>query len=41
MTEELFYLPLETDFRDQLEAIETFGADVLFVPGAVTDSTSA
>jgi branched-chain amino acid transport system substrate-binding protein len=39
VTEELFYLPLETDFRDQLEAIETFGADVLFVPGAVTDST--
>ncbi len=39
VTEEFFYLPLETDFRDQLGAIETFDADVLFVPGAVTDST--
>ena len=39
VTEELFYLPLETDFTNQLEAVRAFGADVLFVPGAFADST--
>jgi len=33
------YLPLETDFRSQLKEIETFQAEVLFLPGSFTDAT--
>ncbi len=36
---EFFYLPLETDFREQLREVEAFGADVLFLPGSFTDAT--
>ena len=36
---ELFYLPLETGFRTQLEEIAAFRADVLFLPGSFTDAT--
>ncbi len=36
---EFFYLALETDFRDQLRAVQAFGPDVLFVPGSFTDAT--
>jgi branched-chain amino acid transport system substrate-binding protein len=36
---EFFYLPLEIDFRGQLRAIRSFGADAVFVPGDFTDAT--
>jgi branched-chain amino acid transport system substrate-binding protein len=36
---EFFYLPLETDFRDQLREVGGFRADVLFLPGSFTDAT--
>jgi branched-chain amino acid transport system substrate-binding protein len=36
---EFFYLPLETDFRDQLREVGAFRADVLFLPGSFTDAT--
>jgi branched-chain amino acid transport system substrate-binding protein len=36
---EFFYLPLETDFRDQLREVAAFRADVLFLPGSFTDAT--
>jgi branched-chain amino acid transport system substrate-binding protein len=36
---EFFYLALETDFRDQLRAVERFAPDVLFVPGSFTDAS--
>ena len=36
---EFFYLPLETDFRNQLQEVAAFRADVLFVPGSFTDAT--
>ena len=39
LTEELFYLPLETDFRGQIEAVRAFKPDLVFVPGAFTDAT--
>ncbi len=38
-TAEFVYLPLETDFRPQLERARAFGADVLFLPGSFTDAT--
>lgn len=37
--EEFFYLPLETDFRSQLEEVKAFGADTLFLPASFTDAT--
>jgi len=37
--EEFFYLPLETDFRSQLQDVAAFGADTLFLPGSFTDAT--
>ena len=36
---EFFYLPLETDFGDQLREVEAFRADVLFLPGSFGDAT--
>ena len=36
---EFFYLPLETDFRNQLREVAAFRADVLFLPGSFTDAT--
>ena len=36
---EFFYLPLETDFRNQLQEVAAFRADVLFLPGSFTDAT--
>ena len=39
LTEEFFYLPLETDFRDQLRQIASFAPDVIFVPGSFPDAT--
>jgi branched-chain amino acid transport system substrate-binding protein len=39
LTAEFYYLPLETDFRNQLKEVASFGADVLFVPGSFTDAT--
>jgi branched-chain amino acid transport system substrate-binding protein len=36
---EFFYLPLEIDFRPQLQQIQGFAPDVLFVPGDFTDAT--
>jgi branched-chain amino acid transport system substrate-binding protein len=36
---EFFYLPLETDFRSQLQRIAGFEPDLLFVPGSFTDAT--
>lgn len=36
---EFFYLPLETEFRDQLQEVAAFEADVLFLPGSFTDAT--
>jgi branched-chain amino acid transport system substrate-binding protein len=36
---EFFYLPLETDFRNQLREVGAFRADVLFLPGSFTDAT--
>jgi branched-chain amino acid transport system substrate-binding protein len=36
---EFFYLPLETDFRAQLRAVQAFEPDVLFLPGSFTDAT--
>lgn len=36
---EFFYLPLETDFREQLREVAAFRADVLFLPGSFTDAT--
>jgi branched-chain amino acid transport system substrate-binding protein len=36
---EFFYLPLETDFRQQLREVEAFRADVLFLPGSFSDAT--
>ena len=36
---EFFYLPLETDFQDQLREVAAFRADVLFLPGSFTDAT--
>lgn len=36
---EFFYLPLETDFEDQLREVAAFRADVLFLPGSFTDAT--
>jgi branched-chain amino acid transport system substrate-binding protein len=36
---EFLYLALETDFRLQLRQVQTFGPDVLFVPGSFTDAT--
>jgi len=38
-TAEFFYLPLETDFRAQLRAVQAFEPDVLFLPGSFTDAT--
>ena len=39
LTEEFFYLPLETDFRSQLRQIAAFAPDVIFVPGSFPDAT--
>ena len=39
LTEEFFYLPLETDFRHQLRQIAAFAPDVIFVPGSFPDAT--
>jgi branched-chain amino acid transport system substrate-binding protein len=39
VAEEFFYLPLETDFRSQLQDVADFGADTLFLPGSFTDAT--
>jgi branched-chain amino acid transport system substrate-binding protein len=36
---EFFYLPLETDFGNQLREVAAFRADVLFLPGSFTDAT--
>ena len=36
---EFFYLPLETDFGEQLREVEAFRADVLFLPGSFGDAT--
>jgi branched-chain amino acid transport system substrate-binding protein len=36
---EFFYLPLETDFANQLGEVQAFHADVLFLPGSFTDAT--
>jgi branched-chain amino acid transport system substrate-binding protein len=36
---EFFYLPLETDFRNQLREVAAFRADVLFLPGSFSDAT--
>jgi branched-chain amino acid transport system substrate-binding protein len=36
---EFFYLPLETDFKSQLQEVAAFRADVLFLPGSFTDAT--
>ena len=36
---EFFYLPLETDFAEQLREVAAFRADVLFLPGSFTDAT--
>jgi branched-chain amino acid transport system substrate-binding protein len=38
-TAEFVYLPLETDFRPQLERARAFGAEVLLLPGSFTDAT--
>ncbi|MGH9888937.1 MAG: ABC transporter substrate-binding protein, partial [bacterium] len=38
-TAEFVYLPLETDFRPQLERAKAFGAEVLLLPGSFTDAT--
>jgi branched-chain amino acid transport system substrate-binding protein len=38
-TAEFVYLPLETDFRPQLQRAAAFGAEVLFLPGSFTDAT--
>lgn len=38
-TAEFVYLPLETDFRPQLERAREFGAEVLLLPGSFTDAT--
>ena len=39
MAAEFFYLPLETDFGDQLREVAAFRADVLFLPGSFADAT--
>ncbi len=39
LTEEFFYLPLETDFRNQLRQIASFAPDVIFVPGSFPDAS--
>ncbi len=36
---EFFYLPLETDFKNQLGEVAAFHADVLFLPGSFSDAT--
>ena len=36
---EFFYLALETDFRDQLRAVQAFAPDVVFLPASFTDAT--
>jgi branched-chain amino acid transport system substrate-binding protein len=36
---EFFYLPLETDFGNQLREVAAFRADVLFLPGSFGDAT--
>ena len=36
---EFFYLPLETDFGEQLREVAAFRADVLFLPGSFGDAT--
>jgi branched-chain amino acid transport system substrate-binding protein len=36
---EFVYLALETDFRSQLQDVQTFAPDVLFLPGSFTDAT--
>ena len=36
---EFFYLPLETDFGQQLREVAAFRADVLFLPGSFGDAT--
>jgi branched-chain amino acid transport system substrate-binding protein len=36
---EFVYLALETDFRAQLNQVQAFDPDVLFVPGSFTDAT--
>lgn len=39
VAKELVYLPLETDFRPQLRAVQAFRPDLLFVPGSFTDTS--
>ena len=36
---EFVYLPLETDFRDQLREVDAFRPEVVFVPASFTDAT--